>query len=185
MFNHWRLVLFCLHAGHKAHRSLISGNISLMKAVGSGTKKRPHSGQTCNFTVVFQVCRMRLLPRSSILIALVGQISAHAPQPMQASECMSNGVPTLRSAPLPMKEMAAAPITSRQTRTHRPQSMHNSSDFSGGGAPKREKVTPSLSAISRITLDCGQRLRRNSSDILREATASGALVSTTIPSSTG
>ncbi len=153
--------------------------------MGFGVWKRPHSGQAWSSTVVFHVCRMRLLPRSSILMAPVGQIAAHAPQPMQASEWKSKAVLTFRSIPCPTKEMADAPITSRQTRTHRPQSMHNSSARSKGGAPKREEVTPCFAAICCITLELGQRLKRNSNVLRRAATAFGSSVSTTSPSFTG
>jgi hypothetical protein len=95
------------------------------------------------------------------------------------------GVLTFRFVPRPTKEVAASPITSRQTLTHSPHKTHNSSASSGRGSPKREYVIPSHAAISRIVLECGQRLRRNSRLRRRAAKAFGESVSTTRPASTG
>ena len=150
-----------------------------------GAKNRPHRGQGCSSTWVCQVWRIRTGPLSSTRMAPVGQISAQAPQPRQASLCSSKGVPTLRLPPRPTKPMAQAPMASWQTLTQRPHSTHSSISPSGGETGKRDSLTPIAAANFLITSDCEARLRRNSTARRRAVTASGVSVFTTMPSSAG
>ena len=150
-----------------------------------GAKNRPHRGQGCSSTWVCQVWRIRTGPLSSTRMAPVGQISAQAPQPRQASLCSSKGVLTLRLPPRPTKPMALAPMASWQTRTQRPHSTHRSISPCAGVTGKRDSRTPIAAARFLITSDCGQRLRRSSTASRRDATASGVSVFTIIPAAAG
>jgi hypothetical protein len=64
------------------------------------------------------------IPSSQICMAPVEQTVTPEPQAMQASEGFPKGVPMTFWTPRPTKVMAETPTPSRQTRTHKPQSIH-------------------------------------------------------------
>ena len=94
---------------------------------------------------------------SSSSIASVGQMNAHAPQPMHFSMSISNGRETLRSMPRPLNPIAFAPTISLQTLTQSPQRMHFSFPSTKRGfsipisfASLRRKGTPGHRASKRL-----------------------------------
>ena len=109
----------------------------------------------------------------------VGQTNAQAPQPMQASVLMLNGVSTFMSRPRWVSVMALAPMRSHM-RVHRPQRMQVSSPVW-----KRGFSTPWLFASAWTAADSGQRARSISAISLRPSRTISVSVLTSIPSQIG